>query len=435
MKNLKIAIVAVSILIMGLICIGIFVINLDEEKKEEIKENEIKQEQNNNPKSMESVKDAQEFYTVERIILGYIYNINNRNVDNLFLQLYPKYINEFNITRDNVIEKLDDVIDGKRYYNDIALSIEINKMFYVETVTNIRIYFVKASLIDNMESTKKEFQIVLYVDSQNKSYYVLPNEYIEKHQLSESKDDINNYDFSIEDIPVTGSNSYIDANVKDSEIILEYIERFKNKIIDDIEGSYDLINNNYKNARFDNIESYKEYINKNMIKIQRLSIDGYQKKIDNNVTRYILKDNSDNIYIIEETSIMNFTIYLDAYTVDTPEFLEKYTKANEQKKVMMNIDKWIQMLNNRDYTAAYKVLDETFRNNNFGLEQNFEKYMREHYPLHYKIEFVSFSEEANTYIQKIRLKDITGQNEEQKEINIIMQLKEETDFVMSFGIE
>ena len=132
---------------------------------------------------------------------------------------------------------------------------------------------------------------------------------------------------------------------------------------------------------------------------------------------------------------MEFTMELDTYTIPTEQFKKTYRTANQQKRVMMNIDKWIQMLNNRDYTSAYKVLNETFRNNNFGSEEKFVAYMKEKYPLHYKIEFSSFSEEGSAYVQSIKLKEIGSENAEGKALDIIMKLKEDIDFEMSFNKE
>ena len=61
--------------------------------------------------------------------------------------------------------------------------------------------------------------------------------------------------------------------------------------------------------------------------------------------------------------------------------------------------------------------------------------MREKLPLHYKAEYSNFSEENETYLQDITLTDITEENEDSVQISVIMQLKEDLDFVMSFSIQ
>ena len=134
------------------------------------------------------------------------------------------------------------------------------------------------------------------------------------------------------------------------------------------------------------------------------------------------------------TAVKEFTTKLDTYTIATNKFLDTYNDSKNEEKVNMNINKWFLMLNNRDYNSAYNVLDETFRNENFGNEENFEKYMKEMYPLHYKVTLKNFSEQSDVYTQDIIFSDITGEDELENENTIIMQLKDNTDFVMSFSV-
>ena len=49
---------------------------------------------------------------------------------------------------------------------------------------------------------------------------------------------------------------------------------------------------------------------------------------------------------------------------------------------MTNINKYIEMINNKDYTAAYSVLDETFKNNYFGTVNNLEQYINKRREYH-----------------------------------------------------
>ena len=61
--------------------------------------------------------------------------------------------------------------------------------------------------------------------------------------------------------------------------------------------------------------------------------------------------------------------------------------------------------------------------------------MRLKYPLHYEISFRDdFSQTNNLYVQTITLKDITGEDLEEKNIDIIMRLDDNLDFVMSFTV-
>ena len=61
--------------------------------------------------------------------------------------------------------------------------------------------------------------------------------------------------------------------------------------------------------------------------------------------------------------------------------------------------------------------------------------MRENFPLHYKLQVGNFEETNQTYTQYIVLTDITEESDEQIENTIIMQLKDDYDFVMSFSVQ
>lgn len=50
---------------------------------------------------------------------------------------------------------------------------------------------------------------------------------------------------------------------------------------------------------------------------------------------------------------MNFTVILDTYTIDLPEFTEKYTKASDEEKVLLNIQKGFTAINDKDYRYVY----------------------------------------------------------------------------------
>ena len=102
---------------------------------------------------------------------------------------------------------------------------------------------------------------------------------------------------------------------------------------------------------------------------------------------------------------------------------------------MMNIDKFFQMLNAKDYKAAYEKLDMNFKNNYFKTEQDFENYIKQRVFSYNKVEYVSYNGDISG-IFKYDLNLKNKQNETQEvSFSVVMQLKEGTDFVMSFNIQ
>ena len=76
-----------------------------------------------------------------------------------------------------------------------------------------------------------------------------------------------------------------------------------------------------------------------------------------------------NYYIIKEKAIMNYTIGFDTYTILTEKFKETYDKSGDEYKCQMNINKFFQMINRKDYKTSYKCLADSYKNNYFKKNQ------------------------------------------------------------------
>ena len=190
----------------------------------------------------------------------------------------------------------------------------------------------------------------------------------------------------------------------------------------------------YRDKRFENLQELEEYVERNNEEIQSVSAEKYLIEDNNETNEYVIMDQYGNIYEFYETSTMVYKVRMDNYTIASETFITTYNSSNEQNRVMLNIDKWIKMLNNRDYSAAYEVLDETYRENTFGSQDEFESYMRQNMPLHYDVNYESFETRSGVYVQTISLTDITEESEDIVNLTIIMDLLEDMDFKMSFNI-
>ena len=93
------------------------------------------------------------------------------------------------------------------------------------------------------------------------------------------------------------------------------------------------------------------------------------------------------------------------------------------------------MINAKDYKAAYSVLNDEFKNNYFKTEKDFENYMKQKVFLYNDVEYVKYQDEISSiYKYDVTIKNRLD-NSQEFDFSIIMQLKEGTDFVMSFSIE
>ena len=160
----------------------------------------------------------------------------------------------------------------------------------------------------------------------------------------------------------------------------------------------------------------------------------YQVTEEDGYKQYVLLDQDDRYYIFKETSENKEEIFLDTYTVDLPEFLDRYNGADDEYKVGYNVEKFISAINDGDYKYAYNLLDETFRRNNYPSQGDLENFVKTNFFENNEIQHNNVEKQGNQFVYGITI--INKDNEsERKNITVIMELGEETDFVMSFSID
>lgn len=73
-------------------------------------------------------------------------------------------------------------------------------------------------------------------------------------------------------------------------------------------------------------------------------------------TQYVCIDNHGKYCIFRNRTSIDKDIILDTYTIDLPEFIEKYNKAKPEEKVGMNIERFVNAINDKDYKYGYGLL-------------------------------------------------------------------------------
>ena len=439
MDRLKKSIIIVSILMIILISVLIVLYvrsqnqgtdyTNNSEFEQDVSHMELKSE-------FEKVENKNNYYAVKNIIGKYGYAIIDGGQESIYNMLDPEYISQENISQDNVLEYVD-VLDKEDLtedqVNNLEISVNIDQMYYKDLNTNTSSYYINGIFEYNVNSKQIEFRLLVNVDSNNSTFYIYPTTYVEEKYPS--VESLSMYQNEIDSIPKNSYNTFSFINIEDATIIRDYLYNYKDKIVKDISASYDMIEEEYKNIKFPTLEEYEAYINKNKQELLSISFSKYLVNKKSEYTEYICIDTKGNYYIFRETAIMDYKILLDNYTINTEEFVEEYDGSSDEEKVALNIEKIVQAMNVHDYKYVYDKLDETFRNSNWGSEEAFEQYMRENFPLHYDVEYTTYSSEGSTYVQQINLADITGNTDGTISLNVIMQLKDNYEFVMSFSVQ
>lgn len=436
MKKIKILIISIIILIL---IIGVILMVFNN-KNNNINENFANNVEVVSEKSEDNRSDitTTNYYIIQKCISQYLGIINKNN---------PAYY-RVNDNGENVKFVNEDYIKGRIY--DLLSENYINKnnitknnvYSYVENITeNVNFCMLDAKVIKNdninqyiiygfIESAENEFitnkYYIINLDENNNIFSVEP--------ISKKYDNLN--DISVDNVKIekNENNKIPTVKINSETQCKNYLTEFKRMMLSNQEVAYEYLDKDYREKRFGNLNQFKNYINNNKDELKSLSVSEYLVNVYDDYTEFVCKDKSGIIYIFDAETPLKYTVKLDTYTIISDKYKSEYDSAEMQKKVQMNIDKWVQMLNNRDYSSAYNLLDETFRNNTFGSQEKFEKYMKENYSLQYSITYNEYKEENDISIMSITLKDILGKNEITKDLKIIMQLNNNYDFTMSFEI-
>lgn len=439
-----------SICVIIILIISIIIMNIFGKANENIDSREVYNTENIEKIEMSMVKDLSEYATIERLV-----NIYNSAINQLDANLEAMMVKQQNNTnvenikkqyRENGIKILEEIL-YKEYLssNELEkLSKYSNNKFYIDKMKKSSINNIDIYLIDISYNTNNKSSIIVFRDLTNNTFSILPSEYLAKGNIEES--DILEIikKSNISKIEKNNNNKISEINLNDEKSCLKYYYDYLNMIrTDNIQRLYEILDKNYREKRFENIENFKKYIEENKEELEKAQLSNYQVNDRNGYTEYMCVDKEGRYYIFNASSAMKYTMYLDTYTVDLPEFTEKYENAKDQEKVVLNINKVITAINNQDYKYVYSKLAESFKNNYFNDENSLREFLEKNIYKKNDVKFDNFEREGNVYTYKVRVMKVYEDNETIPEgkngaytnLNIVMQLKEGTDFIMSFSID
>lgn len=352
-------------------------------------------------------------FNVQQYIQKYI-DFANENNDEAIMEILDKnYIDKNNINNNNV-----NMLYEKKYNNSIY---KANKIYQQEKTVDETVYFAYGKLLDKKTyEDKGEYNFIVIINIAQNLYSVIPK--ITKNTSEE-------YNLNLE----KGKENYNECILQEyteADIVKEYFSYYKNLAENNSKKAFELLDKDYKNVRFNNsLSEYEEYLKD--INMSEVEADKYQVNYsENDVSKeYIIITTNGLYYIIKETTPMNISFKLDTYSVDDDDFKNKYDKASNEEKVALNADKWMQMLQNKDFKTAYGLLDSTFKSSNFSNIENFKQYIDSTYGTKFNYELESTQNYSNNmYIQNVK---ITGESQE-KEMKIILKLLDNRQFTLSF---
>lgn len=433
------------VLILLLIMIAIIVTML-------IKTNKKQEESRNNQTSnvveqdeeFAKVKDYKTYFTVKEIVENYITYMKQINGD--------EYVDasSFNMTSSQIaktmqedgLEALKGILDENylkdetdsflikmqneykqdgTYSKQVIYKLNIDDMYQYNLDSNLSLVLVEAKL------NNTELNLLVKLDNANNTYSIFLNDYITKNNY-EKHMSVKNITIGKTKIQKNDYNSDISVDGTEKDVVVQYFSDYRMKMLNDTKSAYQKLDSEYAEKKFGQYSNFESYVNNNKNKIEVASIDKYQVLENKNGREYVCVDENGKYYIFMEEEVGKYSVVLDTYTIDLPEFIEKYNSANEKTKVGLNIQKVFDAINNEDYEYVYNKLDNTFKQTNFKTVQEFANYAVQNFAGK-QLKYGECQQQGSMYIFDITM--ISGTNQTNK--RVIMQLKDGTDFVMSFN--
>lgn len=425
MKKKMIIILIVIISILCIICLGILKI-LDKEEGNTVNNDIVEVQDTLRPDetvqeeySIEKERNATRFFTVQDCIQTYIDSINNSDAQAILNKLSTTYKEDNSIHESNISNLIN-------LYNGNTFTAKEMEILRGDRIFQYRVY----GYLTN-DQGRQYMYLKVKTDKNNRTFEIEP--YIGEEYTS--LEDIPLEEANIDEIAKNDNNTFSYRDISKEEISRIYQRYYTNLEIERPEEAYEMLDVSYRQERFPTIDDFKMYVEENREAIEQASLSGYSVNNEDNITKYVIRDSYNNQYIIEEESIMNFTIQLDSYTIPDPTYTEEYAQLPDSEKASANVGIFMQMINTKDYTHAYEKLADGFKNNYFQSVDQFKEYVKNNWHNVNKYTINSYKNEGNVYIFDVSLNSIRELREDttiNKTFNVL--LGEGTDFTISFNV-
>lgn len=462
MQKIKSLIIILAIIIILIIIAMVVISNQNTNKNNaktpnDIIENDTNINEENKPdapdervtaKNVTRLNNTNMFFSIEKCMYNYFIYLRAGNSKAIYEIIEEDYKDSNGINEQNVLEELrkDIIYDGKYNINEI----------YVREDNHKPIYFIYGTLRNDVARTP--YYLIMKQDKANIAFSLRP---ITKDEYEMYTQGVAKETFE-DDIKLKKYNKIMNIALTDEEVAKKYFNSYIQNARYDTQEAYNSLDEEYRNARFGNYQNFIEYLSeetkakqienfdRNNIKgqedfateeeykeyidtLNQASIKKYYKHVEDGKEYYICLDAYDNFYIFEISSVMNYKLYLDSYTIDTPYFLSQYTdeETTTEEKGQINVEKIFEAINNKDYRYVYNKIDNNVRNELFGTYENFVNYIRKNLFNMNNIEFDESLEEDNICTEKLIVTDKTAKDIKQILMTIVLELDNENSYIIT----
>ena len=388
-------------------------------------------EVSNDVKKIKSLEDKNTYFTLDALCQNYINLVANECKEELMNVVSSRYIKEYNINESNILDiiEIPKMTNINQYYKIVILDILTVR---IDQKTSLYIVKGKGRLVGN--SDVFEYNIMIEVDNNQSVYSIYPSQYL-KDKGYDKLVQGNQINYTANNIIKNKDNEFMHTLKDDLEMAKEYFNNYTEMLAYYKQDAYNKLNFQYMKEKFGSEQNFYNYLEEIKYIIYTMQINKYKVYHTKYYTDYVCTDQYENHYIFrQKNGIMDYTVFMDSYTVDLDTYKENYNNGNEVNKVKMQIEKFNQMLNTKDYNAIYNKLNSVFKQNNFNNVSNLKEYLQKN---SYEINDIEIDDSylnEDYYICECTLRNSKNTNEDKK-INIIIKLIDYNNFEMSFSFE
>ena len=367
------------------------------------------------------------YYTVVSVINKYIDESSMNNKDKVLNMLDSEYVKDNNININN-IEEITGILPLN---NNFQYYVYVPTAMYSMDEGKITTHFIYGYYYNNANMNKKELNLMVELDSINQTFNIYNYNYMLNNGYNNLRiGEI--YNTKLENIKNRSDNTFTYISINDEEMADKYLENFKEFVLYDRNTAYQMLNKEYSNLKFKNQEEFNVFLDNKKVEFFTAELKNYAVKTNENGNEeYICRDQNNNYYYFKQTDgIMRYEIVLDNYVLPDEEFKTQYNNAETNEKVALNIEKFIQAINDKSYYYAYNCLADSYKNNYFKTQEEFENYVKQNFYPNSSVEYKQFEIQNDVYTYSVILTNKATKEEMNK--TFIMKLGEGTDFVLSF---
>lgn len=259
-------------------------------------DNPIDNPSNPSTGNSEVIKEAKQldneriFFNIQNTIGKYYVALADKDNKYVYNSLDKDYINENNITIDNVLDKVKSNYESVYYTaTDIYYKKGINITYYFVTG-----YIINTTILDGEIS---------YEDTINYIVMVKGDKFVLK-MIDSNISNLYEYALNYEIKDIDGINSIVSQSISEKSKLVSYISRYKDLLFIDTKRAYNMLDDETK-EKYSNYDNFKNNISN---VYDSLSIDIFSFNYVENEKTYYVKDENQNTIKIIENSIMNYKI-------------------------------------------------------------------------------------------------------------------------------